>query len=100
MRVEMRLLGTVRQLRLTVAEPERGRVLSEEDVDGASVTTFTVDPDTRGSRVTIHTIVDATPGVRGVIERVLTGAALRRVYREELRLLARYAAQVAREGTR
>jgi hypothetical protein len=95
MRVEMRLLGTDTQFRLTVSEPERGRELAETDVDGGSVTTFTVEPDSRGSRVTIKTVRDATPGVRGVIERVLAVAVLRRLYRKELRLLAKYAADFA-----
>src|SRR5579885_1306861 len=43
-RFRMRMLGTTREMRATVTEPEPGRVLVESDAAGDVVTTFTVDP--------------------------------------------------------
>src|SRR5829696_5459319 len=55
-RFKMRMLGTTREMRAAVTEPEPGRVLVESDAAGAVVTTFTVDPlSDRRSRVTIAT---------------------------------------------
>src|SRR5262245_54536362 len=42
-RVEMRVLGTTRVFEQLITEPEPGRVLMETEVDGPSVSTFTVD---------------------------------------------------------
>ncbi len=99
-RVRMRVLGTTRTFRAVVAEPEPGRVLVETDLDTGAVTTFTVGPTAgdAGTRVTITTALDVRPGVPGMLERLLTTVVLRRIYAQELALLARahaaYAADI------
>jgi hypothetical protein len=92
-RVRMRVMGVARESIHVIREPEPGRVLEELDSEGATATTFTVDPfrDGTESRVTIRTRFRVRPGVRGMIERVLTGMLLRRIYRKELVRLDEYA---------
>jgi len=93
-RFQMSLLGKTRTLRAQVTEPEPGRVLAETYLDGNdTVTTFTVDPGSApaDSRVTISTEMPAASGVRGMIERTVTGMLLRPIYAKELENLARVA---------
>ena len=93
-RFRMRALGIERWPRGFVTEPEPGRVLVERYPDDDTVTTFTVDPDPAngGSRVTFETEGPARDGLAGALERWMTVALLRRIYREELARLAEYAA--------
>ena len=90
-RFTMTLGGRSTRYRVRVGEPEPGRVLIESDPSRSMLTTFTVDrsPD-GGSRVRIDTRW-FTPGVQGLVERLVAPRMLRRVYREELGLLDRYA---------
>lgn len=95
-RCEMRVLGGKQMFRAAVTEPEPGRVLVETIIEGDPlVTTFTVDPteDGRACDVTIASVIDKKPGVRGFIERFLSPRILAPMYREELRLLNGYAAR-------
>ena len=89
--VAMDVFGTKARYHMTVSEPEPGRVLLEEDVDAGVITTFTVDPidDGTNSRVTILTDAQTGPGLRGWIEKLVTPAVSRRIYREELAQLDR-----------
>lgn len=89
-RVSVTLGGKATEYRVRVREPEPGRVITETDPSRHMVTTFTVDPDGAGSRVTIETRW-RTPGLKGLVERLVAPSMLRRVYVEELELLARYA---------
>lgn len=93
-RVQMRVLGRTRTFRAVVTEPEPGRVLVETN-DTGYVTTFTVAPATDGTAtvVTIATEMPDRPGPLGALERWLVRRMLRPVYAEELRLLARVAAE-------
>jgi hypothetical protein len=88
--IKMNVLGTKVLYQLKVTEPEPGRVLREEDSSAGVVTTFTVDPLNGGdqSKVTIRTVAQTSPGVRGWLEQLMTPAITRRIYREELALLA------------
>jgi uncharacterized protein YndB with AHSA1/START domain len=91
-RFRMTLGGRTSQYRVRVGEPEPGRVLIESDPARRMLTTFTVDPEPGGgSRVSIETRW-FTDGLQGLVERVVAPRMLRRVYREELELLDRYAA--------
>jgi hypothetical protein len=93
-RVGVRLVGRTRWFRAAVAEPEPGRVLVETDLDGGPVTIFTVDPLGEGRcRATISTRLQRRGRPVGMLERWLTLRFLRRVYAEELRLLAAVAAE-------
>lgn len=96
-RFEMTVLGTSRTIRAEIEEPKPGRVLVERDVEGKTVTTFTLNPAREGreSDVTITTVVTARDGILGLVERMATKAFLERVYRDELSRLAAYAASGA-----
>lgn len=91
--VEMRVMGTTRRFTHLIREPQPGRVLEEVDADGFSVSTFTVDSADQGqsSQVTIQTRFRVRVGPLGALERALTGAMLRRIYKKELARLDRYA---------
>jgi hypothetical protein len=93
-RVEMRVLGSTRGFEQVISEPEPGRVLMESEPDGFSVTTFTVEEADFGAatRVTIVTDLVARPGPGGLVERLVTSAMLRRIYRAEIALLGQYLA--------
>ncbi len=88
----MNVMGVERSLRFEVSEPEPGRILKETDAEAGVVTTFTVDPAGGGerARVTIATRAEASPGLMGLVERLVNPLITRRIYREELRLLAKY----------
>jgi uncharacterized protein YndB with AHSA1/START domain len=96
-RFDMTVLGTTRTMRAEIEEPKPGRVLVERDMEGKTVTTFTLNParDGRESDVVITTVVATRGGILGVVERMATKAFLERVYREELARLAAYAASGA-----
>ncbi len=84
-------IGTVeRSYRMLVSEPEPGRVLVEADIESSLTTTFTVTPvnNDRQTRVQIATEWEASSGLIGLLEQVLTPPMLRRVYYKELRQLA------------
>jgi hypothetical protein len=92
--VRAAMFGRVRLLRLTVAEPEPGRVLTETDMATGMCTSFTVDPLSAGEcRVTIATSWTSQPGLAGVFDGWLVPRVLRKIYRQELALLARVAAE-------
>lgn len=90
-RFQMRAMGTRQTLQATISEPEPGRVLVETYPDTGAVTTFTVESEepAERTRVTIATALPARPGLWGLLERWLGARYLRRVYDEELHLLAR-----------
>jgi hypothetical protein len=86
------MFGRERLLRMTVAEPEPGRVLTETDRDTGMSTSFTVEPVNGGKcKVTIATAWVAQPGLAGLMESWLAPAVLRKIYHQELVLLARAA---------
>ncbi|MFO7537197.1 MAG: hypothetical protein R6X32_03965, partial [Chloroflexota bacterium] len=77
-----------------VTEPEPGVVLAETDIDTGMVTTFTVQPaDSSRSTVTIQTVWDAQAGWKGLLERWGMPPLMRHIYRQELRMLHKYAQQ-------
>ncbi len=93
-RFQMRVLGQSRVLRAVVTEPEPGRVLVESDTGGAGpVTTFTVEPEGGGSRVTFSTALSSAAGPLGVLERFVLRRVLGRIYARELEQLGRVAAE-------
>ena len=82
-RFEMTVLGTSRTIRAEIEEPKPGRVLVERDVEGKTVTTFTLNPAREGreSDVAITTVVTArdaapvcsTPGAGTRVSRCSSG---------------------------
>jgi hypothetical protein len=95
-RFEMVLFGKVQQTGSVVTEPEPGRVLMESTVDGLAVTRFIVDPleDGKTCRVTIDTDLKSM----GFIGNALIRLLFRRIYREELALLAAQALRGSGRG--
>src|SRR5688500_4860737 len=93
----IRIAGRTLRARAAVTEPVPGSVLAETDLGNGTVTTFTVSPrDGSGSRVEIATDFVTRGGLLGLLERAFLGRFLRRVYREELGLLARHARSAAK----
>ena len=89
-RYGMRAAGRVTRARAAVTEPVPGRVLVETDLgDRGIVTTFTVSPAGEGaSEVEFATDLPSRGGLAGLLERIFVKRYLRRVYAEELQLLA------------
>jgi hypothetical protein len=86
----MQAMGSERTFRMAVTEPQPGRVLVESD--GVTTTTFTVESlGAAQCRITIATDARPSPGLQGWIERLFTPPFLRRVYSQELQILAEYA---------
>jgi hypothetical protein len=75
----------------SVDEPEPGRVLTETYQDRGAVTSFTVDPLGNQSRVRIETSWEASRGLSGLIERLITPRLFRKLYAQELDLIERWA---------
>ena len=88
LKVSARFFGKETTLRMIVAEPEAGRVLTETDMDTGLVTTFTVEAESEtATRVTIGTVWTSQSGFAGFLEKLLMPGQMRRMYREELALL-------------
>jgi hypothetical protein len=82
--------GRTQAQQARVAEPERGRVMTETLIGTTMVTTFTVDPERNGCRVTIET-EGRRSGLRGMVEALLAPPMLRSLYADELARLEAYA---------
>jgi ribosome-associated toxin RatA of RatAB toxin-antitoxin module len=94
-RVNVTFAGQVRELHMRVDEPEPGRVLTESDLHSPMQTTWTLTPDGAGCRVRIATGWTSAGGFQGLIERLFAPGVMRKVYRDELARLDRYARQQA-----
>jgi len=90
--------GRERAYRMTVAEPEPGRVITESDSNSTLVTTFTVTPQGPTSRVRILTSWDGARGVGGFFERLFAPRAMQKIYLDELARLNAYALERAAPG--
>jgi len=89
-----RFAGRVRSMRGVVTEPEPGRLLVETYPEDRTVTSFRVvgEPGGDASSVTISSVFPLRRGPAGWIERAVVRRLLRRVYAEELDLVAAYVA--------
>ena len=92
-RVRMKVFGVEQVYRMTVTEPEPGRVLREEDSESGVTTTFTVEglDDGEKARLTIATTARASRGIRGFFERRLNPPIMRRIFKKQLSKIAAYA---------
>jgi hypothetical protein len=88
-RYDFKMLGKLRHARARVAEPAPGRVLTERDAEGGTLTTFLVEPADAGGAcdVTITTEFQIPDGPLAGLWGKLGAWALRRVFVEELALL-------------
>lgn len=88
--------GTSRFYQAVVEEPEPGRRLIEIDLVSGAYKTYTVDDrGLGGADVTLRMRVSSEPGWSGAIERLLIKRLLRKIFSEELTLLARSARRPA-----
>ncbi|MHB1310941.1 MAG: SRPBCC family protein [Gemmatimonadaceae bacterium] len=86
---EMGAFGTWRTVTGEVTEPEPGRLLHEYYADSGILTAFLVEPTSDGAcEVTFTSTLPRRRGMAGALERLTTTAYLRRVYRDELAMLA------------
>lgn len=87
---KMHMFGLTRSFRVTITEPEPGRVLSETDSSSGTETTFTISPleGSQLTKVTITTRMTTRGGIFGPLERFLTSRTLQTIYNQELQLLA------------
>jgi hypothetical protein len=83
--------GRSREYRMTTAEPEPGRVLTESDTNSSLVTTWTVAPQGDTSTVQISTSWNGAGGIGGFFERMFAPRAMRTIYSDELDRLDAYA---------
>jgi hypothetical protein len=102
-RFKARILGVELAFHHRVSEPVPGSVLVEQDVEPGELgvkTTFTVTPVEAGkySQVEIASTMNASPGLRGVLEHWLMPIGNGPVYRKELRLLESVAQQRAQQA--
>ena len=79
------------QFRMTVAEPEPGRVLTESDTESSMVTTTTVSARGSGSLVQISSVWDGAGGIGGLFERMFAPRVMRAIYADEFKRLDAYA---------
>jgi len=92
--VDMKAFGRVRRVRAYVAEPEPGRVLEERYPTADIVTRFYITPlpDARCT-VRIWSELNSKGGWAGWVERRLVRRYLAKLYREELTLIEKVAAE-------
>ena len=89
--------GRTRDYRMTVDEPEPGRVLRESDNNSSLITKFTVTPRENAaasgaaSRVEISTTWQGAGGIGGFFERTFAPRAMKALYEDELERLDAYA---------
>src|SRR6266852_3032875 len=98
-RFKAKVLGVEQSFHHRVSEPEPGRVLVEQDIDTDQkvTTTFIVTSLEEGkkSRVEIRMAMNASPGLKGLVERLVIPIANPPIYRKELKLLEAVAQQRA-----
>jgi len=99
-RFAMTLGGRKQVVEASVDEPEPGRVLTETYREKNAVTSFIVDPKGNQSRVRIETSWDASRGLAGLIERLITPRLFRKIYAQELDLIERWAIDQNFKGNR
>ncbi len=89
-RVTLRVMGTETKFRLVVTEAEPGKLIKEADPDAGTETVFTFTPSGDGSQTLLTIATDFTPttGLRGLLERLMNPPITRRIYREQLGLIA------------
>lgn len=93
--VFMKIMGVKQVFKMEVTEPHPGKILVETDKVAGVETTFTIEPGEvlNTSKVTISTYSRLNKGIRGLIEKYVNPAILRRIYKKELLLLEQYVLQ-------
>jgi uncharacterized protein YndB with AHSA1/START domain len=94
-RLRTEFMGQSFHYHMIVTEPQPGRLLVETDLDTGLSSRFTFEPLNGGSqtRMTIASEFVPGPGLKGVLERLLTPMMMRRVFTQELHNVAAYVRQ-------
>lgn len=88
--VDMKNGGRTTTMRLEVTEPQPGKLLAEEDKSMGILTHFIFEDIGDGSsKLTFKTWFRRKPGFRGWVEKLIVPGVTRKVYREELGLVAK-----------
>ncbi|HEY6571473.1 MAG TPA: SRPBCC family protein [Candidatus Limnocylindrales bacterium] len=95
---KLKLGGRTTAGRTLATETEPGTI-REQIIGRDMVTEFRVAPEGDGSRVTISTRWTPAGGLSGALERLFAPSMLRKVYVEELALLAGYAPTLTPEAS-
>ncbi|MCA9914565.1 MAG: SRPBCC family protein [Anaerolineae bacterium] len=97
-RLKMVVMGQTFNYHMRVTEPEPGRIIQESDQDTAQWSRFVLDEvsDNTQTRITIQSEFPLMPGFMGWMQRLTTPMIVRKIYREELAILNRYAQQQMR----
>ncbi|HET6268301.1 MAG TPA: SRPBCC family protein [Acidobacteriota bacterium] len=91
-RLSVNIAGIKKTVLHVITEPQPGRVLVESDMEGATVTTFRVDPADGKTNLTISTDFRTEKGgFLGSIERYFTIKTLKHIYKLELANITAYA---------
>lgn len=87
---DMEVMGTKQSGRMTVSEPDPGRVLQEEDPQAGTVTQFIFDAAEGGQACDLSIASNFTlpPGIAGLMARLFNPGIIRRIYNAELALIA------------
>ena len=86
--------GGKTEMHMVVTEPKPGSVLVERDVDTGLMTIFTVKSlGSNESLVSFETVWEPQPGLKGLIDRLMTPLFMRVFYRQEMKILNEYAQQ-------
>lgn len=90
--VYMDVFGNKKTYHLAVTEPNPGRLLVETDYLTGERTHFIMKPLANGrqTQVTIDSMFNASPGLAGKIERLITPPVTRYIFKKELANLAAY----------
>ncbi len=89
--MQVTLGGKTRAMQMRMEEPTPGKVITEADLTTPLQTTWTITPEGAHCRVQLVTTWSSAAGLQGFFERLFSPAILRRVYRDELQRLDRYA---------
>ncbi len=91
-RLKMNVFGQESRFHQIVTEPEPGRLLVETDMNTRQFSSFTLEPLNGGAqtRVTIHSEFPASPGIKGMMEKLMQPPIVRYIFKKELRNLADY----------
>ncbi len=94
-RGSIKIWGKNYPFRHSISEPEPGRVLKETDLDTGQYTIFTFDSldSGRRTRVTFDTWFPQAAGLAGWLDVRIKTMIAHKLYKEELRRLADYAAR-------
>ena len=90
--ITVRVLGRPQRLRMRVAEPDPGRILTETNLDTGVVTKFIVAPRDGRSRtlVGMSSQWETQGGLRGLADRLVTPRLMGRMFAKQLHQLDQY----------